>query len=117
VRWDLSPANEEQLTEPGAAADYRYHRLLSGPAGGPRFQLNYLGRRTAEGAPPQAVFTLEIFPDGRPRYCPVAADAQYLAVDADQGGAVSFAVAGRRYQARIGPAALGHLTVVADVHP
>jgi len=114
VRWELSAANEENLTELDAAADYRHHRLLFGPVAGPRFQLSYLGLRTATGELPQMVFTLEIFPDGSPRYRSVAADAQYLAVDATKGRAMAFAVAGHHYRARVEPPTRGHLTVTAE---
>jgi|GEM_PF-1541777 len=114
VRWELSPATEEERTEPGTAADYRHFRRMFGPVTGPRFQLSYLGLRTAEGESPQAVFTLEIFPDGSPRYRPVAANAQYLAVDAARGGTLAFEVLGRRYRARVEPPAQGHLTVAPE---
>jgi hypothetical protein len=114
VRWDLSPASEETVTEMNTAADYRHFRRMFGPVAGPRFQLSYLGLRTAEGEAAQAVFTLEIFPDGSPRYRSVAADAQYLAVDAAQGGTVAFEVVGRPYRARIEPPAQGHLAVTAE---
>ncbi|MDO7874404.1 hypothetical protein Q5H93_06640 [Hymenobacter sp. ASUV-10] len=111
VRWELSPANEEEPTELGTAADYRDFRRMFGPVTGPRFQLSYLGLRTPEGQPAEAVFTLEIFPDGSPRYRRLTADAQYLAVDAARGGTLALAVLGRRYRARIEPPAQGHLTV------
>jgi hypothetical protein len=111
VRWELSAATEEEPTEPGTAADYRHYRRMFGPVGGPRFQLSYLGLRTAQGQPAEAVFTLEIFPDGSPRYHAVAPDARYLAVDAARGGTLAFEVLGRRYRAHIEPLARGQLTV------
>ncbi|MDO7844744.1 hypothetical protein Q5H92_00125 [Hymenobacter sp. M29] len=114
VYWDLSRAENTQnpatLSQP---ADYRHAGLQYGAVTETHFTLHYVGIRTATGQPPQLVFTLEIF-DSSPRYRTVAADAQYLAVDAAQGGVAAFAVAGRRYRARIEPVRQGQLTVEAE---
>jgi hypothetical protein len=74
------------------------------------FTLHYVGTHTADGRPPELVFTLEVF-DGSTRYRTVAADAQYHAVDAGRGGQLGLTVAGVRYRVRIEPLAQGHLTI------
>jgi hypothetical protein len=114
VYWDLSRAEATQNDAAlGQPADYRHAGLRYGAMTGTHFTWHYVGIRTAAGQPPQLVFTLEIF-DSSPRYRTVAADAQYHSVDAARGGAAAFAVAGRRYRARIEPAGLGKLTVEAE---
>ena len=109
--WELSRAevtkNRATLGQP---ADYRHAGLMYGAVTETHFTLHYVGTRTTAGQPPQLVFTLEIF-DGSPRYRNVAADAQYLTVDASQGGQLDLAVAGTRYQVYIEPPAQGHLRV------
>ncbi|MBF9221265.1 hypothetical protein [Hymenobacter ruricola] len=111
VYWDLSRAESNQnRAAPGQPADYRHAGLTYGAVTETHFTLHYVGTRTAAGQPPQLVFTLEIF-DSSPRYRAVAADAQYHAVDAAQGGQLDLTVAGTRYRVRVEPPAQGHLTV------
>ncbi|MGI4865335.1 MAG: hypothetical protein ACRYFZ_15545 [Janthinobacterium lividum] len=113
ISWDLSRVEATQTDATlGQPADYRHAGLRYGGVTETSFTLHYVGTRTTTGQLPQLVFTLEIF-DGSPRYRTVAADAQYLVVDATQGGVAAFAVAGRRYRAHIEPAERGQLTVEA----
>ena len=109
--WDLSRVEStENRAALGQPADYRFAGLRYGTVTGTHFTLHYVGTRTAGGQPPQLVFTLKIF-DSSPRYRTVAADAQYYAVDAGQGGQLNLTVAEAHYRVRIEPPAQGHLTV------
>ena len=110
--WDLSRAEGDHRATLGQSADYRHAGLRYGDVTEAYFTLHYVGTRTADGRPPELVFTLEVF-DGSPRYRTVAADAQYHAVDAGQGGQLELTVAGIRYRVRIEPPAQGQLTVEA----